>query len=281
MGLRPFGKKLDVDPVQVKAQAVDIATDVRDAALSAKDWTAPRVEAFIEWLTPRLEQLYADGIKAAAPQVEKAAGMAAPAVDSAHDKIVDDLLPRLVAAVNAAVDKVQEDPEPQALVEVDDPGRSHTARNVFIAVAVAAGVGAAVAAWSRSRSTVDPWAEPWEPTEQSTGTGGIESAMAEAADAVGEAAGTAVAKSREATRRAGEKLAEAKDELSERLTDAKGSASEKLTEAMDVATERLTDVKETATETTKRVRRRTAAPTPAEPAASPKGDSASKDDPGK
>ena len=62
---------------------------------------------------------------------------------------------------------------------------------------------------------MDPWAEPWEPTDPTGSTGpdavhthqhgvraSVTDAVGEAADAVGEAAGSAVAKSREATRKA-------------------------------------------------------------------------------
>ena len=39
----------------------------------AKDWTTPKVEAFIDWLLPRVEHLYKESVKAAAPKVESAA----------------------------------------------------------------------------------------------------------------------------------------------------------------------------------------------------------------
>src|SRR5450755_3845009 len=90
------------------------------AAGQARDWAAPRMEAAVEWAAPRVERgLQAAaprveaavewaaprverGLQAAAPRVEAAADRVAPAVDAARDRIVDDLLPRLIEAVHAA-----------------------------------------------------------------------------------------------------------------------------------------------------------------------------------
>ncbi|MCL2090974.1 MAG: hypothetical protein FWH11_07095 [Micrococcales bacterium] len=238
MGIGPLAKKLDVDRDQLKELAAGArvaATRTQGAAVNAYEWTTPRVEAFVEWLTPRLEHLYTEGLKAAAPQVEKAAGKAAPVVDTAHEKIVDELLPKLVAAVHAAADKAQAAEDEAARLAAQAAQRkSHTARKVFLAAALTAGGIAAAAAWARSRTTVDPWAEPWEPTEAPARTG-LEDKVGEAADAVGEAAGSAVAKSREATRKAGEKLAEAREEVSEKIAEAREEISEKIEEISDKA----------------------------------------------
>ena len=44
----------------------------REAALQAKDsGKTPKVEAFVEWVTPRIEQAWNESVKAAAPRVEK------------------------------------------------------------------------------------------------------------------------------------------------------------------------------------------------------------------
>jgi len=86
---------------QLAGQAQDAASAAKDAALAAKDWTTPRVEAFLEWLKPRVEDAYHQSLQAAAPQVEKAAVKAAPVIDSAHDRLIDEFLPRIVARINA------------------------------------------------------------------------------------------------------------------------------------------------------------------------------------
>lgn len=87
---------------QAGEKATVVAGQAREAALQAKDWGTPKVEAFVEWVTPRLEQAWNESVKAAAPAVEKAAGKASPVIDSAHDKLVDDLFPKIVAALNDA-----------------------------------------------------------------------------------------------------------------------------------------------------------------------------------
>ncbi|MCL2465978.1 MAG: hypothetical protein FWF02_00190 [Micrococcales bacterium] len=222
MGIGPLAKKLDVDRDLLKEQAAQAALAARGAAANAYGWTTPRVEALVEWLTPRVEHLYAEGVKAAAPQVERAAGRAAPVVGTAHDKIVGDLLPKLVAAVNSAADRAQAAELEAARLAEAAQKKSHTARKVLIGAALVAGGAAAAALWARSRNQVDPWAEPWEPTDKA----GLEDKVGDAADAVGEAAGSAVAKSREATRKAGEILAEAREEISDKIEEISDKAKD-------------------------------------------------------
>lgn len=71
-----------------REQAVQAAV----AAGHARDWATPRVGAAVE-----------RGRAAAAPRVEAAAERVVPAVDAARDRIVEELLPRLVEAVHHAV----------------------------------------------------------------------------------------------------------------------------------------------------------------------------------
>jgi len=238
--------KLDVDTEHLKEQAADLAAKAGDAAYQAKEWTTPKVEAFIDWLLPRAEHLYKESVKAAAPKVEKAAESVSPAIDTAHDKLVDDLIPRLVTVLNDAAVRAGATAEHVADVAADKASKKsaaiaaaavaaaeekrnrHTGAKIFWVLTGIAVAGAAIAAWSRSRSQVDPWAEPWEPSE-SLGSSGHHSASAvvgDAADAVGEAAGAAVAKAREASRTAAEKVSEAKDDLTEKVTEAKDAAAE-------------------------------------------------------
>jgi hypothetical protein len=73
------------------ASAREQAAHAAVAAGHARDWAAPRIEAAV-----------GRGLQAAGPTVEAAADRVAPAVDAARDRIVDDLLPRLVEAVHAA-----------------------------------------------------------------------------------------------------------------------------------------------------------------------------------
>lgn len=72
------------------------------AAGQAREWAAPRIGAVVDWAGPRLERGMERGLRAAAPRVEAAAERAMPAVDAVRDRILDDVLPRLVEAVNSA-----------------------------------------------------------------------------------------------------------------------------------------------------------------------------------
>ena len=262
---------IDVDTEKLKAQAAEIGVAVSDAAVHAKEWTAPRLEAFVEWLTPRLEKAYTESLKAAAPRLGKAAEKAGPVIDTAHDKLVDDLIPRLVAAFNEAAERAAAAADSAAgalegradavagaaagAAEDAESAKSHTAAKTFFVVAALAAAGAAGAAWYRSRSSVDPWAEPWEPTDP-TGADSLQTrphdghatfteAVGGAADAVGEAAGSAVAASREATHKAAEKAAEVKD-----------AAAEKAAEVKDAVAERAAEVKDAVEGTARKVTRR-------------------------
>lgn len=262
--------KLDVDPDKLKEQAADLGATLTGAAVHAKEWTTPRVEAFVDWLLPRLETAYNESVKAAAPRVEKAAEKAGPAIDTAHDKLVDELIPRLVTALNDAAEKAGQAAakavdtaaevakanavEVQKQVHTVAPKKSHKGLSTFMVIGLLVGAGAAGAAWFRSRSTVDPWAEPWEPTDP-TGSTGVDSlhththdvrasmtdAVGDAADAVGEAAGSAVAKSREATRKAAEKLDEARasaEEAAKKVTRRTANKAEDVADATEDAVDK-------------------------------------------
>jgi hypothetical protein len=101
MSDRKFAKaaeKIDTDKIKDQASEVaavlsegaSIATDytkefaakAREAALQAKDWGTPKVEAFVEWASPRIEQAWNETVKATAPRVEKAAEKVTPAIDT-------------------------------------------------------------------------------------------------------------------------------------------------------------------------------------------------------
>ncbi|HEY6798538.1 MAG TPA: hypothetical protein VI248_27995 [Kineosporiaceae bacterium] len=151
-----------------------------EAAGHAKGWAAPRIEAAVE-----------RGLLAAAPTVEAAAGRMAPAVDAARDRIVEDLLPRLVEAVHAAsaassaarvaaAESVSRSVE-DAARSVGDAARSvaeatPTARRrrhrrrrrtgLLLIAAATAAVAAAVASLARGRSRQPVWeVTPTSPAE--------------------------------------------------------------------------------------------------------------------
>src|SRR5690606_10412919 len=143
--------------------AETLATQAREAALTAKDWAAPRAE-----------KAWREGKRAAAPKIEAAAANAIPLVDKGHDKLVDEILPKLVAAVTAAAsaaavgaDKAR-DLADAKLVELahiaPEPPRRRTGAAIFWTIAGLAVAGAVVAVFRRRRVTTDPGAD--EPREE-------------------------------------------------------------------------------------------------------------------
>ena len=236
---------------QASHTAALLAEQAKEAAGHAKLWAAPRVEAAVDWTTPRVEKAWREGAHAVEPKVERAAEKALPLVETAHDKLVEDLLPKLVAAVNAAAvaaaagaDKARDVTEKKltdlAHIKVPEPKKSHTGAKVLWLFAGFAAIAAAFTAWRSTRPTNDPWAEqPWESAgehgsdrfkaraaEAREELGGVVTDvrhdLGDAAEAVGEAAGGAVAHAREAS----EKVAERAREATEKAREATEKARE-------------------------------------------------------
>jgi hypothetical protein len=132
-----------------------------------------------EWATPRVGAAVERGRLAAAPRVEAAAERVAPAVDAARDRIVEDLLPRIVEAVRhagetsasaktAATETVSRTVEDAALsLAAATPSAKARAtrrrrRCILLLAGAAALVSAAVAAlrWSRARDTAGQEVSP-------------------------------------------------------------------------------------------------------------------------
>ena len=236
---------------QASHTAALLAEQAKEAANQAKVWAAPHVGAAVDWTTPRVEKAWRDSAHAVEPKVERAAEKALPLVETAPDTLVEDRLPRVVAAVNAAAvaaaagaDKARDATEKKLIdlahIEIPEPQKSHTGAKVFWLFAGFAAIAAAFTAWRSSRPTNDPWAEqPWESTGE-PGSDRFKARAAEAreelggvvtdvrhdledrAEAVGEAAGGAVAHAREAS----EKVAERAREATERAREATEKARE-------------------------------------------------------
>ena len=102
---------------------------------------------------------------------------------------------------------------------------------------------------------MDPWAEPWEPVESTGPT--CTAGSASAADAVGEAAGSAVA-GREARARPPSKVSDAAGTLTEKVADATEDLTEKVADATDAAKEKVAGATEAGAK--KATTRRTAKP---------------------
>lgn len=222
---------------EAKRQAGHLAHQAKDAALLAGTWAAPRAQAAVEWAGPRVEKAWKEGKQAAAPTVEHVAERALPLVDRTHDRLVDDVLPKLVAAVNAAAaatavgaDRARDVASARLteIAHIPAPKKSHAGARVFWSIAGLAVVGALIAAWRSTRPTTDPWAEePWETTDRGLRSRAAEARdelgdavadvrheLGDAAEAVGEVAGEALARTREAT----EKVAERAREVTKKAT---------------------------------------------------------------
>ncbi|ANC32032.1 hypothetical protein [Isoptericola dokdonensis] len=246
--------KIDTDKVKDSAAEVAAALvgagsraadGARDAAGQAKDWASPRYDAFVEWLRPRAEKAWNDSVQAAAPRVEQAATKAGPLVDSAHDKIVEEYLPKLVVAFNAAaaragataeeVAKAAKKAAKEAEKAAKKEQRKGRRRKALVWTAVLGGTAAAgYAFYRRAQPQNDPWAEPWEQSTAPDFDGAARDArhvVGDAAEAVGEAAGAAVAKGKEATEKLSEKAAEVREDVAARTTRARKKTEDAAAEA--------------------------------------------------
>jgi hypothetical protein len=223
-------------------QAGAVAAQAKDRASNAKDWAQPRVSEFIAWLTPRAEKAWQDSLQAAAPQVEKAAGKAAPLIDTAHDKLVDDLLPKMVSAFNAAASNAAsaQSSALAAAAAAEKASKKSSKKGWLVALAAGGAAAAGYVFWKRAQPQTDPWAEPWE---QGTGADYTDGA-ARHSSGVGSAAGSAVAKGKEA----GAKAAQTAKDLGVRAYSAAGPAFEAAKEKAGPVLEKAAPVLDAAKE---------------------------------
>lgn len=132
-------------------------------AEAAKDWGKPHVEAARDWARPHVEH----GIEVAAPKLGTAVAAAGPVVDTARDKLVDEVLPRIQAALSELSDsKGQVGERSSAALAALTDGAVGTPRRrgkgrILIVLGVLAALGAGVAAYlKKSQPKDDPWATP-------------------------------------------------------------------------------------------------------------------------
>lgn len=178
--LRNTRPTLDAD--RLKEQAADVGARLSDAsvrAAEAADVLAHQAkvaaEKAREWAAPRAQKAWEEGRKAAAPKIEAAAASAIPLVDRGHDKLVDEILPKLVAAVETAAaatasgaDRAREvaDAKLTEIAHLAPPPRRRTGAKVFWSIAGLAIAAGVLAVLRRRRPADDPWAEePWEEAE--------------------------------------------------------------------------------------------------------------------
>lgn len=200
-----FGRKSKADKAKDAAAAQArhagaVATDLRDRATknvqqgagtvsdaagslahTVKDRYGPRAEAAAAAAAKRAtvvrDKAVAGidrGIDIAAPKAESAVANFGPKVDTARDKIVDDVLPKLqelLHNVQSAKDDVLSSNQPVVATITGKPKKKKRKGRVLLALGVLAVVGAGVAHYlsKQQQPANDPWATP-------TSTGGSGSA---------------------------------------------------------------------------------------------------------
>jgi hypothetical protein len=165
------------DKVGPSAQqaAQQAAQSAQNAAQQARESATHAAETAMVWATPRLEKARERQMATmtkAAPKVEHAAEALTPKVEHARDRIVDDVLPRIVEAVNAAAAAVAAktdeagDASVAGLKSIKKQAHQmqkankpkHRRRNLLVILgALCAAACAGFMAWKRTRPTEDPW----------------------------------------------------------------------------------------------------------------------------
>lgn len=188
-------KKIEAD---VRQQAGDAGKAARELAEQGKDWATPKMEAAIDWAGPRVDKAWKAGVTATAPKLATAAGKSRDAVDVAHDKLVDDVLPKVIQALEDAAkaaktsaDSVQSQVQSttkkaeKALKKQEKAAKGgstwgKTLGWVLVGSAVA---GAGVLIWRRTQPVDDPWAEEyWDDAVAPAAQPGVVASAAQGAE---------------------------------------------------------------------------------------------------
>lgn len=148
---------------------------------AAREWGQPHVEAARDWAKPRVGH----GIEVAGPRLEQAVSGLAPHVDTARDKIVEEMLPRAAEAISAlsaaaaaaASSEAQRRGSGAASVlsgkAVAKPRRRKGKLLLLLGLLAAAGAAAAVFV-KKTAPKDDPWAAPLsEPYLSPTDAAGV------------------------------------------------------------------------------------------------------------
>lgn len=180
-----MGRKNQIDPDEIREHLIDASKQAKSLADQGVEWATPRVEAAIEWAAPKVDSAWRQGVQLAAPKVEKAAAKAGEVsdvaavkakevTDTAHDALVEVIIPRVVTAMQDAakaagstgggVGDKAEAAVSAATVALKGEKKSHGVLKTLGWVAAGAAVaGAGYIVWRRTQPVDDPWAEEyWE-----------------------------------------------------------------------------------------------------------------------
>lgn len=155
---------------QIQEQSESLADAAATMADQLRERVVPAVGQATEnakvWARPRFEH----GVEVAAPKLESAVAGLAPKVDTARDKIVDELIPRLAeaisvwaAATTAAKDEAVSRGQGAAAVMSGDAVASPKGRKRRVLLTLgllAAAAAAAMAVMKKSAPKDDPWTTP-------------------------------------------------------------------------------------------------------------------------
>jgi hypothetical protein len=161
---------------------------VGQATENARDWARPH---------------YEHGVEMAAPKLESAVNNLAPRVDTARDKIVEELIPRLAEAISAwaaatvavrdeAVSRGQGAASVMSGDSVATPRRGRKRRVLLIVGLLGGAAAAALAVMKNSAPKDDPWTTPLADRHEAAPNGRHSSTTA-ARDAGDAVAGTSTA----------------------------------------------------------------------------------------
>lgn len=161
---------------RVAKQLAEAGKAARHLAGHGRDWATPRVDAAREWAAPRVDKAWRSGVQAAAPKVADYAQRSKGAVDVAHDRIVDDLIPKVIAAMEDAAraakggaDELQDKAHgvlaaaEKAVAQQQKEAKSGSALGKTLGWVLVGGAvaGAGVLIWRRTQPVDDPWAEEY------------------------------------------------------------------------------------------------------------------------
>src|SRR5664280_1692442 len=155
---------------KVQAQSESLASTAATVAEQLRERVGPAVgqatDNAMEWARPRLEH----GIEVAAPRLESAVSGLGPTVDTARDKIVDELIPRIAEAISiwaaasaAAKDEAVSRGQGAAAVISGDAVASRKGRKkrvLLILGLLGAAGAAAMTLMKKSAPKDDPWTTP-------------------------------------------------------------------------------------------------------------------------
>lgn len=240
-------KVSDVDAQKVRDQAEDFGHLLGEKASHASSKAAKLAGEGKTWVTdvaaPKVDKAVREGVKVTAPKVEAAAEKVRPAIDTAHDKLVDDYIPRLQKAMQDAAKAAGNEAglaakagaagkaTQNALTKPPRKRRAIKTVGWVLVGTVAAGTGYLL--WRRTQPVDDPWAEEyWEGADNASSVvDKAKAAAASATESVRHAATDAVDHLKETAGKAGDALGAKAEDVAESLDDAAENAGEALDEA--------------------------------------------------